>query len=122
MTQMHCIILTIINYSASRDAPSIYSYKSFNFENTSGEVFFSCKIGFIMFSYFKEKLKRYLYSSTFQSTCTQTGVHGRKMYLYSYLYSYIWDVLVLVLKYIELYSAPTLVAGDYLPPLFPSYL
>ena len=41
------------------------------------------------------------------------------MYSYSYLYSYILDVLVLVLKYIDLYSAPTLV---YLSLLFNSFV
>ena len=59
-----------------------------------------CKIHYII------KLKMYSYSSTFHSTHTRTWVHCRKMYSYLYLYSYILDVVIL--KYIDLYSAPTL--------------
>ena len=78
--------------SCYRHTPSIYLYKRFNYENTLGQVFFSGKIGFIMFSYFKQKFKnilvpeyfpKYSYLSTLQKNvlvlihfgCTRTLVH-----------------------------------------------
>ena len=51
---------------------------------------------------------RYLYSSTFQSTCTCTQVLLKIQYLYLYLYSSIFQVLVLVLEYFCPVLAPSL--------------
>ena len=51
---------------------------------------------------------RYLYSSTFQSTCTCTQVLLKIQYLYLYLYSSFFQVLVLVLEYFCPVLAPSL--------------
>ena len=56
---------------------------------------------------------RYLYSSTFQSTCTCTQVLLKIQYLYLYLYSSIFQVLVLVLEYFCPVLAPSLLNTEF---------
>ena len=53
---------------------------------------------------------RYLYSSTFQSTCTCIQVLMKIQYLYLYLYSSFFQVLVLVLEYFCAVLAPSLLS------------
>ena len=50
---------------------------------------------------------RYLYSSTFKSTCTCTHILLKIQYLYLYLYSSFFQVLVFVLEYFCPVLAPS---------------